>query len=125
MHCIVIHKSLSNHYLVIISSILRRTYSEQISSNFIMHSTLCIMHCKAFFEPPSNHLRITSEQPKTQKYPKYGENSIHYAFFIMHYTLHYAFFIMHSSLNTPPQNRNGISGIEMAESSKRCIFCNK
>ena len=57
------------------------------------------MHCKAFFEPPSNHLRITSEQPKTQKARKYGENSIHYAFIIMHYALNYAFIIMHYALN--------------------------
>ena len=92
MHCIV-----SVLYQSCISSILRRTYSEQISSNFIMHSTLCIMHCKAFFEPPSNHLRITSEQTKTQKYPKYAEK-VCILQPIMHSSLCIMQWITHSSL---------------------------
>ena len=56
-----------------------------------MHYAFIIMHCRAFFEPPPNHLRITSEQAMIQKWHKNGINTMHYAFIIMHYALNYAF----------------------------------
>ena len=37
----------------------------------------------------------------------------------------HAFIIIHYALFSRSQNRNGIGGIEMAESSKKCIFCSK
>ena len=40
-----------------------------------MNYALCIMHCKAFFEPPSNHLRTTSEAVKSQLRQKDGKKT--------------------------------------------------
>ena len=59
-----------------------------------MNYALCIMHCKAFFEPPPNHLRTTSEQAKTQICKKSMHYATHYALCIMHSSLNYAFFFL-------------------------------